>query len=132
MKKILTVLVLAGVLGGAYGLYLFNKPAESAVSGKSQVSIDATDLVNNYRNNEEDANAAYLNKIVTVSGTIANINSSENSQSIILASSNPLSSVVCEMAVNSTKYEVGNQITIKGLCAGYLQDVLLTKCVISN
>lgn len=129
MKKILILAAVLGLIGGAYGLYMYNKPAESAANKKVDVTVEAAALVSAYKADESTANTTYLNKVVLASGTVAAVTSEGDLQVIRLSSGDPLSSVMCEMSEPMASVKPGDEITIKGLCAGYLLDVVLTKCV---
>lgn len=130
MKKLLYLLIIGGLIGGAIGLYLYNKPADKAVTSKVVVSTTAAQIVEDYKNDEATSNERYLNKVVAVRGTIAKINKNDETTAIVLASDDALSSVVCELSGDTGTYQVGDEVQVKGLCAGYLLDVLLTKASI--
>ena len=59
-KKILKIVVIIGLLGGMYGLYLFNMPHRNAKNVKSEFNLNASDLANQFIENLEKANSTYL------------------------------------------------------------------------
>ena len=131
-RKIILAILALGLLGGAYGLYLFNKPVKSLENQKAQFTISSQELLSTYEANEENANAKFLDKIIQVSGKIDNIEESEAGISVLIDAESMMGFISCELdagqELNGKK--VGDQITIKGLCAGYLLDVVLSRCVI--
>lgn len=132
MKKIIWALLVIGVLGGIYGYTMYNEPTADVSKKTTEVEIDASTLVNMYKDNEEKANTAYLNKVILVNGTIKEVTNGSGSQNILLETSDPLSSISCEMFTSNSTVKVGDKIFVKGQCTGYLLDVVLTKCVIQK
>lgn len=128
-KKILLGLLVVVILGMGYGYYLFNKPVSSLANERPAYVIGASQLVDQYEADESKANSKYLDQIIEVSGAVAKI---VESKSIYLDTGNPLSSVICELADPSeaNKVKTGDLIKVKGLCSGYLMDVVLVRSVI--
>lgn len=130
LKKIIIIGAILGLLGGAYGLYLYNKPTVSISKKKTEITITAQKLLSDFKKDEGEANTKYLNKTVEVSGRIKEIKQVDQTQNIILETNDMMSSVICEMDHDNTSISIGNNITIKGQCVGYLMDVVLTKSII--
>ena len=128
-KNIFIVLALIAVIGVGYGYYLFNKPVSSLADVKPEYSIEASSLIVQFEDNEEKANEMYLDKIIETSGQVLKIVDNKN---IYLDTGNPISSVICEMGDNQdiSKLKVGDQVKIKGLCTGYLMDVVLVRSIV--
>lgn len=125
--KIIIVLLLLGIIGGSYGFYLFNKPVESLAQKTADHNVSAEALLADFENNETDANTKYLDKVVQVSGEVGKI---EN-KSIYIKTGNPLSFIIFEMEEeqNISGISPGDQVTLKGLCTGYLMDVVIIRSV---
>lgn len=131
-KKIIVLLLVLGVFGGAYGLYLFNKPSGDVSNKKVDLSITASELVSAYKIDETAANIKYLNKVLGIAGIVKSVKVEEGTQNILLETSDMMSAVSCEMSKPVAAIKEGDNINIKGQCAGYLLDVVLTKCVIQK
>ena len=133
VKIALAVVSLIAIGGILAALYLYNlKPADMSKS-KPDFVITATLLQKEFDDNEKDASAKYINKIVEVSGKISSVKPGENNiTSITLETESPLSSVICTVAAGTdvSKLTEGNEITIRGECSGFLMDVLLNNCTI--
>lgn len=129
MKKILIALVLLGMVGAGVGLYLFNKPLESTESMKSHYSMAASDLLQAFENNEDEANSKYLDKVIEVNGNVAKMDNKEGTITIYLDADNPLSSVIFQLEHSETNIKQGDDITLKGICTGYLMDVVMVRAV---
>ncbi len=107
---------------------VWNKPPDT-VDDQKGMKITATELCSAFENNEQRANTAYLNKVLTVTGKIAEITKNQDGQTVVLLeSSDPLSGVQCTMK-DEGNFTVGNTTTIKGFCNGYTLVVLLAGCV---
>lgn len=122
------IVVLTGIFIAVYEYY--KKPADTATLRPDYV-VTATVLQKEFENNETEASAKYINKIVEVTGKVSSVSVSESPGSIILSTDNPVSSVICTLQVGITsKTSEGGNITIRGECSGYLMDVLLNNCII--
>ena len=60
MKKILYLLIIGGLLGGAYGYYLYNKPVQSLKDTKADIVVAADALLAEFESNETAANGKYI------------------------------------------------------------------------
>lgn len=127
-KGIGLVAVLLAIVVGV-GVYLYQKPVSSIKKKDANHVLKAISLLNEFSTNESEANANYLDKILEVSGEIYAV----EDQKILLKTNQPFH-VVCEMAegFDAGQHKPGDQITCKGVCAGKLMDVILTRCVIVN
>jgi hypothetical protein len=139
MKKIiwfaLAVVMLGIIIGIFTWLYAFRKADTSVASKKADIEIKATDLVKNFTDNEEAANKTYLDKVVLVSGIIDKISEDSTSVSIYLKTPQDMAGVMCgfnKTAIDKSTLKPGDEIRIKGICTGYLMDVVLNKCAIEK
>ncbi len=136
MKKILIVLLGLAVLGGIGGYYLWNKPHKNVAAAKADVVFTADHLLNAFETDENAANAKYLDKIIKVNGVIKDIEKTDSGEiSVILATDNEMSSVICNFDPafkDNQKLKSGEKVVIKGLCSGFLMDVVLDRCVLAQ
>lgn len=129
MKKIIIPLIALAMIAAAVGFYMYNKPVESLENKKPDVTINAEQLLADYEENEQLANDKYLGKVVQVNGKVAEISTGEGKSKIHLETSNPISVVITELDEGNTAegLKIGDQATIKGMCSGYLSDVILVR-----
>jgi len=129
MKKILIALILLALIGAAYGYYMYNKPVESLENKEAAVTISADQLIKEYEADEKAANEKYLGKVVVVSGKIAGITTEEGKKKVSLDTGNPISAIICEMedTKKNDNLKAGDDIKVKGMCSGYLSDVILVQ-----
>ena len=128
-KKIiyaLIVIVIIGIAGGAYGLYLFYKPAKNFATSKAEITMTAKQIFDEFTSNQDAANQKYVSKDKTIqlSGMVKEISKNQDGSIIIrLDVSNPDGDVSCtivtEQALKVDKYKLGTNITVKGQCTGY-------------
>lgn len=129
IKKIVIAILILGVAGGIYGYYMFNKKNESISSMKTEIKTSASQLLTDFESDEPVANEKYLDKVVEVTGQVSKVESKEASTSVYLDTGNPLSSVICQLEDPSQNvtYKNDEDITVKGICTGYLMDVVLVR-----
>jgi hypothetical protein len=126
MKKGLIILSIA-ILGALfYGIYLWNKPAKSAESESVFLIIDAPTLYQTFFNHPEESAKKLLNKNIEVNGEIESFAQDSSGSKCVLVTGAPDLGVVSITFLDTiSPIEIGQKITIRGLCAGYLADDLL-------
>lgn len=123
------VVALAGTL-----MYHYNKPARN-VAAETGIPVTATELYYKFASNEPQANQAYLNKVLQVSGQVLEVKSMPNSgKVVVLNTGDPMFGVACTLNNTPATGNVrpGEKITVKGICTGYLSDVVLTNSFLIN
>jgi len=130
-KKILFIVVLAFILTGLlYALYIWNKPARD-VSEEKGVQITAVAIFDSFTNNEQSANERFLNKAIEVTGTVSNVKKNQTGETVVyLQSSDPVFGVNCTFKQYPGEIEKGSTITFKGICTGFLSDVVLNEGIL--
>jgi hypothetical protein len=98
--------------------------------------VTAQQIFKDFEEDELLANKKYVDNLIQINGIIGHI-SYENGMSIIaLKGDNDISSIICQMLPeansNVLKLKKGKQIMIKGICTGYLLDVMMVRCIIAN
>jgi len=130
MKKILLFLLVLVLAAAGVGIYLWNKPPET-VDGKDAVAVTAEALAAAYTSDEQKANAAYLERVLEVSGTVTEVTRNQDGKTVVLLGvSDPLSGVQCTLREDNVAITPGRTVSIKGFCNGYTMVVLLSDCII--
>ena len=122
----IAILIVAIMAAGSYYAYhLYNKPVQSLEKKKADLKLTAQKLVEDYVGNEQAADSLYLGKVIEVQGTVSGILASSEDTKIHLDSGNPMAMVICtiEKGKEIGNAKTGDQVTIKGLCSGFLGDV---------
>ena len=124
-------IALAGILAA---LYMFNLKHTDMAKARPDFTITSTVLQKAFEDNETAASKLYINKILEVTGKIASVKPPAENKfiSISLITGSDLSSVICTFPAISdpSKLSVGEEITLRGECSGFLMDVLLNNCAI--
>jgi hypothetical protein len=139
MKKyiwFLLIIVLAGIVIGIFiWLYTFRKADLSVASQEAEIEISAADLLNKFELNEENANKVYLGKVIVVVGPVDRITEDSTTISVYLKKADESSGIMCgfnKSTINKTFIKSGDTVRIKGVCTGYLMDVVLNKCAVEK
>jgi hypothetical protein len=127
---VVSFIVLSAILAA---LYMFNLKHTDMAKARPDFVITASFLQKEFEDDETNASKKYVNKILEVTGKIASVKPGGNNVvSISLVTGNDLSSVICTFpaVTDPSKFTVGNEITLRGECSGFLMDVLLNNCAV--
>jgi hypothetical protein len=131
MKKIILALFSFVAIGAAVGYYMYNKPVDKMAQMAVSDEVSAEDLFSAYEKDEAEANRKYLDKIILVKGKVLKSEEGEEKTTILLDTGDMLANIMCQMENKKlTLPEPNSIISIKGLCTGYLTDVVLVRAVI--
>jgi hypothetical protein len=130
--KIIWTVVLAGFIIGAFIFYrTWYKPHRNVNDEKALV-VTAQTILEAYTTDEQKANSLYLDKAIAVQGDVSEVTKTPQGKTVIsLKTSDPMAGIRCTMKENAT-VAVGENVTIKGICTGYLMDVTLVDCYVSG
>jgi len=139
MKKTLTIIlivivVIAAIIAGAY-YYIMNMPAKNVSSQKPDFTLEAPALAREYENAPEASNVKYIDRVIEVTGEVAEVSIDQNKSAVIILRDKDSSvGILCTMNEsegNKARQLIeGDYVTIKGTCTGMLFEVVLNKCVI--
>lgn len=133
MKKILLSLLVVGLIGAAYGYYLWNKPHEDMGAAKADAALSAAQLLSEYTADETAANGKYLGHTIAVSGTVKETTDEGGTVKVMLDAGDENFGVYCTLdsAFQHPRkiFPVGESVTLKGKCDGINLDVQLSRCV---
>ena len=135
VKILLTIIIIGVVIGIISILWVFRKSPDSVGSKKPDIIMEAQALSKAFENNENEANKQYLNKVIQVTGTIESIKENGPEIAISLKENGEMTGVICNFTkgtVDITKHKAGDKISVKGICNGFLMDVVLKKCKLTE
>lgn len=110
LKKILKVAGVLAVIGGSIVLYQLYKPHRDAVGEKASMEMLASDLLNDYLQDEEAANNTYKEVVIKVKGEV----SEADAEHIKFKAG-----VTISGDFSNSNAKVGDQITVKGRITAY-------------
>jgi hypothetical protein len=136
MKKIGIYLLIICFLGVFIGYKIYNKPHINVAEEASDIALTASMLLVDFSKDEIKANVKYVDKIIAVKGVVISIAEEGKKRAITLQASDDFGSVICYLAedesMDRATIKKGQAIVLKGICTGFLMDVILVKCVIIN
>ncbi|MGS2741021.1 OB-fold protein [Sinomicrobium sp. M5D2P17] len=131
------IIIAAGALiGSLVFMKLYNKPHTDVHRADPDYTLTATTLIEAFKTDETGANGLYLDKILQVEGVIKDISIVDGNSVITLGVENSGENIICNMYPTENKKALGlhkgQKIKVKGICTGFLLDVILVRAVIIN
>jgi hypothetical protein len=125
LKTFLIIVAISIVVGIGYGLYEWYKPHRD-VKDETALKASAQEMFDAYKKDEPAANTLYLNKAIEVSGEVARVKTNQAGFTVVyLKTSDPIFGVNCTFKENPGTVNKGDQIKFKGICTGFLEDVII-------
>ena len=137
LKKIILFALLCVLVGGAYGIYLWNMPHASI--GTPKYSLTAKELASEFSANEAEASKKYVGLtdkmiVIQVSGVISTVTKDTSGTSVSLDTADPILGVSCTLdkftKQTRTDFKSGENIKLKCICTRKLSDVIMDRCVV--
>ena len=136
MKKITIYILIIGLFSIFIAYTMYHKPHITVAKKPVDIAITANILFADFSSDETKANTKYLNKIIAVKGKVANVEFNGEKAAISLQTEDDFGSVVCYLVQDefkkSAEIKEGQEVILKGICTGFLMDVILVKCVVMN
>jgi cold shock CspA family protein len=135
-RKIIIGILILGIIGVFTAYKMYNKPHINVAETSSDISLTSNKILNDFSSDENAANTKYLEKIIEVVGTISELKNENGKGIVTLKTNDDFGNVLCHLSTEESKkintLKEGQTIIVKGICKGYLMDVILVKCVIKN
>lgn len=115
----------------------YNKPHKDVKSLKASFETTAHSLFRSFEEDEATANKKYLDKIISIKGKVKDIFfNDDGSVNVILETGSDISGVSCYLVESERdklkNYKTGDEMKIKGICTGFLVDVVIVKSIIAK
>ena len=127
---IITTLIIINV--NFYVIPYFSSQEKNLEFTTSEVALNSDDLVNSYVSNPNNSDSLYTGKIIEISGFVKEITFLNNRNTVLLYTKNKASGVICDVHPSQIekvkKLKENQKITVKGICKGFLKDVILLNC----
>jgi len=135
-KKIVLPIIFLSIVVAVVAYNVYNKPHVDVADAKADVTVTAENLFSEFSNDEIKANTQYLDKIIQVQGLIQNLKVENELGVVTLKTEDDFGTVQCNLSRDATSnfrlLKENDLVTIKGICTGYLMDVVLVKSEIVN
>lgn len=133
-KSLILVFLAVIILGLALAIYSYNKPHVDVKKSEADYVLTAQNLISEYQENETETNEKYSENVIQIKGKIFEISTLKGNSVITLKDESLESSVICHMLpeenMKALKLKKGQDIEIKGICTGYLLDVIMVRCTL--
>lgn len=131
MKKVYLILTLIGlVIIGAIIYTKINAAPDSVLDMKTDFVLTAEKLLLDFEENENEANKKYLDKVIEIEGQVSKVDVDKGKTSVYLDAKNDLSNIIFQLNEENLNITKGDKIKLKGVCTGYLLDVILVRAKI--
>jgi hypothetical protein len=136
IQRIIFVIVVIGIIAAIAGYFLYTKPQADLSKLHADITIMASNLYQDYSTDEKVSDSIYLNKIIEVTGPVAEYNvNADSSISISIHSPEVDFGVNCNilkpLKPEVVKIEKGKTVVIRGICSGFNGfEVALNNCAI--
>lgn len=135
-KKLFILLFSTLVIIGTFWFVIsfFKSSEKNLEKTTSEVFLNSNDLVANFLSNKTKANNLYVGKVIEITGYVDKVTFLNNRKTVLLFTENKESGVICDVNEDQTEkikqLKKNQKITIKGICKGFLKDVILLNCYI--
>ena len=128
-KKIWIALIALVIIALATAYYKLNKPVSDVSDLEPDFKMTPQELLGAYETNEVQADSLYLGKIIEMTGTVSNVDTAGST--ISLETGSMMSVISCEISEDYKQklstISAGDNVEVKGECAGFLMDVVLKR-----
>ena len=120
LKIVLLVIVVGACIGGFVAYKMWNKPFDD-VTDMEGIPVNADILYKAFETNEQTANTTYVGKVVEVSGTVGDIETSDTIARVMLTFPDAMMGAVrvtldTRHLADAKAVKTGDQATFKGFC----------------
>ncbi|MEP6583966.1 MAG: hypothetical protein ABJA90_06855 [Ginsengibacter sp.] len=137
IKTIFFLFITLTVVAAIAGYLLWNKPHTDVRETKG-IETNAIALYKSFVTDSVTAKTTFVNKVLKITGIIKSVSENQQHQQVILLkTSEPEASVNCTMESKAIAVSVGDKVSLKGICIGYIGgaadmglpgDVFLVRC----
>ena len=114
------IIVTLAFAGGIW--YVFTQKFTDTTKEKADYTINAFDLINEFKKNDSLANKKYAEKIITVTGLVTEVEAADTTINIKMADTTSGSyAILAFQQQNQTESKAikeGDKVSIKGSCSG--------------
>ena len=132
-KSLLLILALLAAFAVGYFLMEYNRGHKATGDLPSDFTIEAAGIFSEFDADEKAAGTKFNDKVIEVTGKIVSVETGKDGiVKVTLDGGGMLGGVICQLdprsADKATDLKKGDMATFKGICTGYLMDVILVRC----
>lgn len=136
-KYIIGIILIAILAGAGIGLKMFFKPHAEISKLNIDFQVNASELMNEFQQNEATATTKYSEKVLEITGKFVAKNKLENGTDILVLE-DEMQGISCQLDSVWAKRNqatiqalvTGQPVKIKGICKGYLMEIKVSPAVI--
>jgi hypothetical protein len=136
LRIFLWILLVGIVVGSASVYYVFNMPRRNISKEKAVYTLEAKQLISEFKKDEDSATKKYLDKTISVKGEINSIRTLNN-HGMVFSLEDGMEGVSCSVdsadvannAIKIAQFVKGSIGSFKGRCSGMLMDIQVINCV---
>lgn len=132
--NIISLILIVALIIGIYGYKEYSRKLPDTGKLKADYSLKAADLLHQFEADERKATLLYSDKIISVEGIITSVQATDSSGTVFLNAGSSMASVMCQFEEKNFQemlnLQKGSVVAIKGVCSGYLMDVVMVRCVL--
>ena len=135
MKNSIKIIIGLALVGAVAAYMLLTPKGEINVAKAAAAhELNAGALYAAFSEDETAANAEYAGTVIEVKGILKSVEKNDTDQfQLSLDAEDDLGAVVCTLTqapADLTNLEIGSSVTVKGICTGYLFDVVIDQAVL--
>ena len=124
------------VFVGLYGFGEYNRSLPDTHYLTPAFRLEASTFIKQFETDESKANAKYADKTISVHGVAHTIQTTDTTATVFVNDGYSNTSVICQFGRENNEeirdLKKGELVTIKGICSGYLMDVVMVRCVLDH
>ena len=135
-RIVLLLLLVVGLLGAFFAYREYNRAPLDTAAAAPDEELSGAELIAAFEQDEAGATGRYVNKLIRVKAVLLDVSTTEamapdekESHTLVLGSSEAVSTIRCSMdstfSLQRSTLTKGESITIQGICSGYNKDELL-------
>ena len=133
---LIIIIVLLAINGYNYLLPAFSKTEKDLQNINFDIAINSDELIASFIKDEKQSNNFYAEKIIEITGFVKEVTFLNNRNTVILYGKQKDFGIICDThpsQINKIKSLKEHQkIKVKGICKGFLKDVILLNCYIET
>ena len=136
LRIFLWIFLVGIVVGSASVYYVFNMPRRNISKEKAVYTLEAKQMISEFKKDEDSATKKYLDKTISVKGEIKSIRTLNN-HGMVFSLEDEMEGVSCSVdsadvvnnALKIAQLVKGSTGAFKGRCSGMLMDIQVINCV---
>jgi hypothetical protein len=137
IKYVILIVLVLIVIGAGIGLKMFFKPHADVSKMEAEFKVEAAAILGEFQKDENAATLKYSEKPIEINGKLVAKNKLPNGIDLLILE-DEMEGISCQLdsswaAANPQviqTLEAGKQVTIKGVCKGFLMEIKVSPAVV--